>query len=845
MEHQLLPRGAGHGEEYLVPYIGKIDYLNISFLEYPKSAGYTFLHEDRSKFWIDYMQLAKESPSPEFLQTWLFCGLLQEMLGRSLEKFLGTSLYNHADFIRYSEGPALSPRQQNEAHETESCFSGQNIVTTVKLNELLEQWSQMVRPKLDSAEPLFTNLLTCIVSVAGQTLQFIGPQLDRQLIQCLCPTMELLGLMLEKVFSKQSYAQNFNYIPPLAELVWTNERVEHMRSRGWCPFQANGLIKSYQFLQCLLYMEKLEKPRPPSPIDRHQDCNVSECRGLLAPDEPQHRYPYCQCDEVKFKSTDWAGLTQIVNSHKVPVLCLNDRNGMIEMEVAVSNPNTKYIALSHVWADGLNNKKRNSLKRCQMDHIYNRLRSLQDAMGNHSSSVYVWIDTICCPLEPQLQSKALALMVETYQNAAAVLVLDSELEMTDCTLLDYLEILTRIACSTWMRRMWTFQEAFLAHTLWVQFRTEALNLDRIMKEHNKIGSRVQAMMLHKFVRSKILGIRRSRIPKPLNRTQMVHIVGKGIQDRFISVPSDEPLCLSTLFDLDLPKVAGKSPGRRMQEFWRLLSESTIQVPSHVIFSGSPRLPAAGYRWAPSTIIDADTPMLLSALSGAGQLCAEGLKVKLPGVLLSPIEPAISRPKTSFNALRDRPTFFRDKTGIWYAFSVEDEYAAHETARKTKSPLVEVLIRMQSTMKQCLPENYSHYAIIGSKPSNGVLTGSSRALLVSILQKKNGVIFVNRIHCVGVPCLINPSLSTILEAAFRYTTEVEPEAEEHSADPQTGVGASNKIGKDILETNPWLHEHLRGFDDSPAYLQRLVELIRMGRHVAQGEVLNSTQQWCVD
>ncbi len=604
-------------------------------------------------------------------------------------------------------------------------------------------------------------------------------------------------------------------------------------------------MKSYQFLQCLLYIEKLEKPKPPFQKDRHQDCNVSECRGLLAPDEPQHRYPYCQCDEVTIKSTDWAGLTQILNSHKVPVLCLNDRNGMIEMEVAVSNPDTKYTALSHVWADGLNNKKRNSLKRCQMDRIYKCLRSLQDAMGNNGSSVYVWIDTICCPLEPQLQSKALALMRETYKNAAAVLVLDSELEMTDSTLLDHLEIVARIACSTWMRRMWTLQEAFLAHTLWVQFRTEALNLDRIMKEHTEINSRVEAMMLHKFIRSKILGIRWSCIPKPLNRTQIVHIVGKGIQDRFISVPSDEPLCLSTLFDLDLAKVAEKSPGHRMQEFWRLLSESSIQVPSPVIFSGSPRLPAVGYRWAPSTIIDADTPILLAALSGAGELCAEGLKVKLPGVLLSPIESLTSRPKTSPNALGDRPTFFRDKTGIWYAFYVEDEYAAHEIARKTKSPFNEVLIRMQSPIKQYLPENYSCYAIIGSKPRNGVLTGSSRALLVSIREEKDEVIFVNRIHCVGVPCLISPSLSKILEAAFKYTTEVDSEAEEHSADPQTGVGASNKIGKDILETHPWLHEHLRGFDDSPGYLQRLVELMRRGRHVAQGEVLDSTQQWCVD
>ena len=845
MEHQLLPRGASYGQEDSVPYIAKTDYLKVAFLEYPKFAGHTFLTGEGKSFWISDIQLMKESPSPEFLQTWLFFGLFDEVLGRSLDKFLGISLYNHSDFVQVCDSTILLQDRQGDTPETASSTSSQSVLNTAKLSGLLAQWFQLIRPKLDDAEPLFTHLRICIVSVAGYVLDYIVSIENDQLKQCLCSIIELLGLALEDVFSKASYAKNENCIPAVSESILTGKKIEHMTSRGWCPFQATALTKSYQYMQCWLYFERLDRYQRSSQKDRHRDCTNLQCQGLLPPNGPQHRQSDCQCDEVKLKTKDWELVRLALNSQRVPILSLHDTNGTVEMEIIISNPNYKYCALSHVWADGLCNNIDNSLMRCQIDYIYHCLKSLQTTRGYYQSNVYVWIDTICCPLEPDLQVKALGLMGKTYRDAGVILVLDSELETTDCTLLDHLEIISRIACSTWIRRLWTLQESLLAQNVWVQFQLKALNLDGIMAEHSKIDSRINIKMLHQSVRSKILGIRRKQIHKDLSATQTVHIIGKGIEDRFVTVSSDEPLCLTTVFDLDLSKVAKKAPEQRMQEYWRLMSESKIQIPLPVVFSGCPRLLTAGYRWAPSTIIDPETPHLLSIQTGAGKICDEGLKVNLPGVLLSAIAASTKLRKAAPDGPTDRPTFFREQTGAWYAFSMEDDYEAKKIAKRTNTSYMQVMTQMESDVKDSLPEKYSKYAIIGSQPRNRQITGSSKAILVSIREKKDGIIFVNLIHCVLTPCLINPSLSRILEAAYKHVSEMDTGAEELYDFPRPGTEGANKLGQRILDDNPGLLEHLHNFGCSSAYLRELVELMLKGRFAAQGEVLDSSQQWCID
>ena len=146
-------------------------------------------------------------------------------------------------------------------------------------------------------------------------------------------------------------------------------------------------------------------------------------------------------------------LKNILSKEQIPILRLKMTDQGLELDVVASSPKIRYIAISHVWADGLGNPHRNDLKACQLKYLWDCLKNLYAKSRSKMGSIYVWIDTLCCPLEPQLQTKALGLTRETYSCAAAVLVLDAELEMTASSKLDHLEILHRIALSTWMTRL--------------------------------------------------------------------------------------------------------------------------------------------------------------------------------------------------------------------------------------------------------------------------------------------------------------------------------------------------------------------------------------------------------
>jgi hypothetical protein len=68
-------------------------------------------------------------------------------------------------------------------------------------------------------------------------------------------------------------------------------------------------------------------------------------------------------------------------------------------------------------------------------------------------------------------------MRETYDRALAVLVLDTYLQAQISRGLSSLELIMRVACAPWQRRLWTFQEGALARRLLIQFKDKSLDLD--------------------------------------------------------------------------------------------------------------------------------------------------------------------------------------------------------------------------------------------------------------------------------------------------------------------------------------------------------------------------------
>src|SRR2546429_3762467 len=87
----------------------------------------------------------------------------------------------------------------------------------------------------------------------------------------------------------------------------------------------------------------------------------------------------------------------------------------------------KYVAISHVWSDGLSNPHGNSMPICQLSSLHRKVQALyRTASDRQESPIPFWIDTMCCPTDPpEARRLAIIAMRRTYADADKVLVLDS------------------------------------------------------------------------------------------------------------------------------------------------------------------------------------------------------------------------------------------------------------------------------------------------------------------------------------------------------------------------------------------------------------------------------------
>lgn len=168
---------------------------------------------------------------------------------------------------------------------------------------------------------------------------------------------------------------------------------------------------------------------------------------------------------------------RILSEEAVPTITVMEdeqagSSGSVRLSVEKSQESSHvqvkpYVAISHVWSDGLGNPHNNSLPQCQLKRIQTLVNDLyQECDG----PVPFWIDTICVPLQKDSRKQAIRRMGQTYRDSDKVLVLDSWLLRS--TLPDYRELgLLRIKCCTWAQRLWTLQEGMIAAVEGVYFQT--------------------------------------------------------------------------------------------------------------------------------------------------------------------------------------------------------------------------------------------------------------------------------------------------------------------------------------------------------------------------------------
>ncbi|KEY73684.1 hypothetical protein S7711_07730 [Stachybotrys chartarum IBT 7711] len=387
----------------------------------------------------------------------------------------------------------------------------------------------------------------------------------------------------------------------------------------------------------------------PHPGKDHSTCTEFKCLAYQI-DEANYQTAHCTANcncEFVYASQNTLSSILLGPTQAIPLVQPTDPQrgqgidnrlyaDLVSSKTSAAGSVANYVAISHVWSDGLGNNKENAIPLCQ----FNRIRKLvSDLYGGRP--VALWLDTLCFPLKPQeAYNKALVRMKESYEASDKVLVLDGYLLETAIGQPDQSldEFMVRIAMCPWNRRLWTYQEARLAKPgqLHFQFQDEATSDDRLLNQSNRVSSLDNLIAQAIYARFEDIRSRNgsSSITEALVRMK------DALTFRATSQGPDEVLCLSNLLGVGSDTIVNTEPKKRMEIFWKTVVQDPKDYHVSMIFWEGPKLDVKGYTWAPASFMDAcKTSAQLSFLHLNGRvlgLSKHGLRIRLPAFVFSKI-----------------------------------------------------------------------------------------------------------------------------------------------------------------------------------------------------------------
>ena len=862
MDHLPRPKDAVLSDFDRVPYVCQKEYDGGPFLTYPLRINKA--HALPSADNTDYFLYERCQPTPireleAFFQAWLFFGLLTEIFGK---------LFNPTEFVCNVE--------TETGHE--------KILSTSKLLALANSWITEVKSAIHDRPNQHEHIAKCLVLTANR-LVAAPAGFDHRIKLSIAAIGEFLLFATMEAFSVRLKDSK---IPPVWAAFFPDVS-GLMRGNGWCPSEIRRCRKTFISVQALYYLSKIQKREPRS---RHQACTDRKCIAYqieLNNYQTQHYAAGCACHEIVI---DGKEVIRILENGQLPLLRINPcGNSISNLSVSVleSISNSRYVAISHVWADGLGNPKVNALPRCQLSHLYSLLAVLNSVAesAEEDGELLLWIDTLCCPVEPaEAKTMALAKMRRTYQQATHVLVLDASLQQYCSQELDAVETCVRIFTSGWMQRLWTLQEGAMATKLWFQFHDGPLDLNQLSQhissniflqlDLGRVG--LAAIMVNQY-----RDLRCTFYGSSDNSSSDLPTIASALRHRSVSVPSDEPLCIAALMNLDLAKVVAGPESRRMQELWSLMPLDFRGIPRSIIFHAGPKLREKGYRWAPATLLrliefGGDSMRRENTVDSIGIPTVNGLLIYLPGLLVSrSMAPKIlSERQWNISSESKRDSLFvRDDSSVWYNMADRTELPL----RNEDPPSPEYLIpgqplvtdkRIQAT--QYFPlldlireKAYEHYVLVDNslETSADGLLQSRDALLVKRIRDQDGVVYVESKIRVGLSFL-GKSMSEMLEAAYQCGNFLQRDGSTQRLaemdDNKIGIEAPayneelNKLEQKIqelateaLEDADLMKSVSNMYSPQKANIifQGLLTQFFMGFHGTITAKFPSTQRWCVD
>ena len=427
------------------------------------------------------------------------------------------------------------------------------------------------------------NILTSLITLSQWLFVFV---MDAILNIVKADTMDL-----DHVPRVMDWNMNTHSGKVLSYIVYRRK----LLGKGWCPYTVPLAVST--FLPG--YANTLAPFFRSSPTE-HAECTDFTCvtHNLNPTQYVTQHAPESPCSgtgpSCPILTPPITDVYQMLSLKKIPVIVLNN-----DQTLSVRNADDgPYMAISHVWADGLGSTTEAGLPMCQISRIAGYSRKLVPDGA-------FWVDSLCVPERKDLRKDAIRLMAETYRRAHAVVVLDAGIRSLCTSTTPLKEVALRIERSAWMQRVWTLQEAVLAKALHFEFADGLTPMTQLQ----------EAFTTALTLRPSSLGC--GVAPEPLLQRyagallNMSNVYPMGtwfgdtlrmLQKRTTSKPEDETIAVAGLFGVVVARLLEEDDAdARMKVF--LLELKTL--PTDLVFDirvrPSDRLRFAGFRWAPRTL----------------------------------------------------------------------------------------------------------------------------------------------------------------------------------------------------------------------------------------------------
>ncbi|OCH84218.1 hypothetical protein OBBRIDRAFT_764553 [Obba rivulosa] len=376
--------------------------------------------------------------------------------------------------------------------------------------------------------------------------------------------------------------------------IWlvTDDMVEvcrrEMAADGWCPFMVAKLANRSV---CTLGYASTFQPfiRDGVGKDGHARCTGRTCvlnNIDAAVYSNRHVMDTCKC---AYSRPPLDAVIETLASNEIPIIMIPDYGAPIDDMVTMTcstASSAPYVAISHVWADGLGSTSEVGLPTCQ-------LRRLAMLASQLVPDGVFWMDGLCVPERKDMRKRAIGLMCQTYREAAAVLVIDSGIR--SCSVKAPLqEKQLRVATSGWIQRLWTLQETAVAKAVVFEFSDGLLSIKELFASPWDVSANPVVCFLSMSL-YRLGKWAENLAPAP---EDTFYYLFDALEFRTTSKLEDETVAVSGLLGVDAFELASLPPEQRMMGLLLRIRE----LPSDIILLGGQKLNKPGFRWAPRTLM---------------------------------------------------------------------------------------------------------------------------------------------------------------------------------------------------------------------------------------------------